>query len=74
MENTVFKQQILSALDKLNKRQQESLLAFIKSLIEKKPDNKPDILKMSGKIEKDDLKLMEKAIQEDCEKTNPDEW
>lgn len=74
MEKTKIRQQILSALDQLNKRQQESLLAFIKSLIEKKPNNKPDILKMSGKIEKDDLKLMKKAIQEDCEKINPDEW
>lgn len=74
MEKTEIRQQILSALDHLNKRQQESLLAFIKSLIEKKSNNKPDILKMSGKIEKDDLKLMEKAIQEDCEKINPDEW
>ena len=74
MEKTEIRQQILSALDQLNKRQQESLLAFIKSLIKKKSNNKPDILKMSGKIEKDDLKLMEKAIQEDCEKINPDEW
>ncbi len=74
MEKAEIRQQILSALDQLNKRQQESLLAFIKSLIEKKSNNKPDILKMSGKIEKDDLKLMEKAIQEDCEKINPDEW
>lgn len=74
MEKTEFRQQILSALDQLNKRQQESLLAFIKSLIEKKSNNKPDILKMSGKIEKEDLKLLEKAIQEDCEKINPDEW
>lgn len=74
MEKAEIRQQILSALDQLNKRQQESLLAFIKSLIEKESNNKPDILKMSGKIEKDDLKLMEKAIQEDCEKINPDEW
>ena len=73
MEKTEIRQQILSALDHLNKLQQESLLVFIMSLI-KKSNNKPDILKMSGKIEKDDLQLMEKAIQEDCEKINPDEW
>lgn len=74
MEKTEIRQQILSALDHLNQRQQERLLAFIKSLIERKSKSKPDIIKMSGTIEKDYLNLMEKAIEEDCEKINSDEW
>lgn len=75
MEKAEIRHQILSALDHLSKNQQERLLAFIKSLIYKKTKSKkPDILSLAGTIDKHDLKLMEEAIQEDCEKINPHEW
>lgn len=33
-----------------------------------------DLLRFAGLIEEDDLRLMEEAIERDCEKISLDEW
>ena len=68
MEKLEVRTQILDTLSNLTRIQQTKLLDFIKSLIQTEKNTKPGILKLAGSINKEDLKLMEKTIEEDCEK------
>ena len=49
------------------------MLKYVKSLVEKK-EKKADYMKYFGSIDEDDIALMEKAIQEDCERIDYNEW
>ncbi len=68
-----LKQQIIDALGRLNKSQQEQLLDYVKSLLRVRSKSSR-IRELAGSINKEDLDLMEKAIEKDCEKINQDEW
>jgi hypothetical protein len=71
--SALFKNEIINQLEKLNTEQQKKVLDFVKALSNKKVSGK-ELLKFSGTIEKNDLDLMSKAIEEDCENINIDEW
>lgn len=74
MEKLEVRTQIMDMLSNLTRLQQTKLLDFIRSLIQTEKKTKSGILKLAGSIDKEDLKLMEKTIEEDCEKINMDEW
>lgn len=57
----------------LSQYQQRKLIEFIESMISAKR-NKGDLLKFAGSIEPEELKKMELAINEGCEKIDRNEW
>lgn len=74
METLQLKNRIALEVEKLTYFQQEKLLDFIKSLGSTISKGKHGILNVAGSINKDELEIMSRAIEEDCEKINPDEW
>ena len=55
---------------------QEKVLVLLGSHIERAPKGSPgkDLLRFSGMIEKEDLDIMERAIEEECERIDSGEW
>ncbi len=74
MTSKAIEAEILKNLSQLELENQNKVLRFIKSLLGiSKPDN-TRLLTFAGTIEKGDLALMEKAIEEGCEKIDQNEW
>lgn len=74
MKRLEIQNEIVTMLSYLNKAQQIKLLTFVKSLVKTKKRGKSGLLKLAGSIDKKDLELMKKAIEEDCETINQNEW
>jgi len=73
MTNIEIQDSIIRSISQLSLPQQMKLLDFIKSLIVKKQEGRPEgLLKFAGAFAKEDLKEMENAL-EDCEKIDEDE-
>jgi hypothetical protein len=64
---------IEQSLGQLSPHQQIKLLEFIESMFNEKK-NKGELLEFAGAIEPSDLKEMEAAITEGCEKIDNNEW
>ncbi len=69
------KEQILIQLAGLSEDQQQRVLDFARSLAAS-PDGVAGrtVLRFAGTIEAEDLQTMSRAIEEGCEKIDPDEW
>jgi hypothetical protein len=77
MLNPVIERQILEELHRLKPEQQQKVLEFARELTgSKTPKGVPSssLLKFGGLIPKEDLDEMMKAIEEDCERIDYDEW
>ena len=77
MITTAFKSKIITQLDKLRPDQQKKVLIFAQSLSEEEPPGGvpgEKLLSYAGCIDADDLEVMAKAIEEGCEKVDPNEW
>lgn len=68
------KEQILAQLAGLSEDQQLRVLDFARSLVSPNGIAGRDLLRFAGAIEKEDLQTMSQAIEEGCEKIDPDEW
>ncbi|OGW44006.1 MAG: hypothetical protein A2Y66_01395 [Nitrospirae bacterium RBG_13_41_22] len=73
MTTTYVKDSLIAQLEKLPYDLQLRVLDFIKALIPKGVEGK-SLLKFEGAIPVDDLHLMSKAIEENCEKVDISEW
>jgi hypothetical protein len=73
MTTTSIKNNLAAQLDKLPYNLQLRVLDFVKSLIPKGVKGK-SLLRFEGAIPADDLQLMAKAIQDNCEKVDTGEW
>lgn len=71
-----LKDRIINELDSLSQDQQKKLLDYVLSLklTKKKVTSGKNLLGFSGVINKEDLAVMEKAIEEDCEQVDLNEW
>lgn len=76
MINQVFKDELLEKLNMLSTEEQQEVLDFTRSLADKKLVGTPkrELLKFAGLIDKEDLNLMRRVIEEDCERVDPNEW
>ena len=76
MGSGTVRKEIIEQLKILPNELQVKVLKYINSLTKKLPRGIPgrDLLKFAGFIPLDDLKLMNKAIKEDCERVNAKEW
>lgn len=54
----------------------ETLLSGVEALISnsREPAKKANAYDFAGLISKEDIELMEKAIEEGCEQIHPDDW
>ncbi len=73
MTTASIKDSLISQLDKLPYELQLLVLDFVKALIPKGVEGK-NLLRFEGTIPADDLQLMSKAIEENCEKVDISEW
>ena len=74
MSNIELQESIIRSIQQLTLVQQLRLLDFINSLLTiKREGESKGLLKFVGAFEKEDLREMEKAI-EDCEQIDEDEW
>jgi hypothetical protein len=76
MIESSIREEILSEVDRLNSEQQRRVLEFARSLASLKPAGVPgkELLSFAGTIELDDLLVMSKVIEDDCEQVRADEW
>jgi len=76
MTNHPIKDKIISELESLSEEQQKKLLDYTLklklSMRESRTGSK--LIKFSGSISKADLNVMKKAIDEDCEQVDLNEW
>lgn len=73
MTTTFIKDDIIAQIEKLPYDLQLRVLDFAKTLKPKGVKGK-NLLQFEGAIPSDDLKLMSKAIEEDCERIDASEW
>jgi hypothetical protein len=73
MTTASIKDNLIAQLDKLPYDLQLRVLDFVKALIPKGVEGK-SLLRFEGAIPTDDLQLMSKAIEENCEKVDISEW
>lgn len=73
MTTSLIKDNFMAQFDKLPLDLQLRALDFVKSLIPKGIEGK-NLLRFEGIIPADDLRLITKAIEENCEKVDLGEW
>ena len=74
MTQSTIDTQLLTDFHSLEKPQQLDVLNYLKSLLKKDNASNKGLLKLAGSIPSNDLKLMEKAIEEGCEQIDSNEW
>jgi len=73
MKVTSIKDNLIAQLDKLPYNLQLRVLDFVKALIPKGVEGK-SLLQFEGAIPLDDLQLISKTIEPNCEKVDVSEW
>jgi hypothetical protein len=73
MTNTSIKDALVAQIDRLPYDLQLRVLDFAKTLIPKGVEGK-SLLQFEGTIPADDLQLISKAIEENCERVDVSEW
>lgn len=73
MTVTSIKENLIAQIDKLPYDLQLRVLDYVKTLIPTGVVGN-SLLKFEGTIPPDDLRLMSKAIEENCEKVDTSEW
>ncbi|GAF27400.1 phytoene/squalene synthetase [Moorella thermoacetica Y72] len=70
-----LRDEILKSLSALPYEKQKRVLQFVLSLanLDQQPKDN-DLIRFAGIIEKDDLKIMEREIEESCERIDFGEW
>ncbi len=76
MLNTTVKKEIMSQIGQLDYEHQRRVLDFARALALTGPKGVPgkQLLSFTGAISLDDLKAMEQAIDNGCEKVDMNEW
>jgi hypothetical protein len=73
MTDTLIKDNLISQIDKLPSDLQIRVLDFVKSLVPKGVEGK-SLLRFEGTIAADDLQIMSKVIEDNCERIDTNEW
>ena len=69
-------QEIVARLHELPAAQQQLVLEVVRSLVSAKPQGVPakDLLPLAGAITAEDARQMMSAIEEGCERVDPNAW
>ncbi len=76
MADVSYEQEIVEAVQRLDTEHQRRVLEFVKSLKSPKGISGKEFLERTRDIQIDpaDLEIIARAIEEDCERIEPDEW
>ena len=76
MVNPAVANEIHEQLNQLAPEQQRQVLDFVRALVIARGHGMPGqaLLRFGGTIDANDLVMMAQAIEEGCEKVNPDDW
>lgn len=76
MLNVTVKKDIIDQMERLDYEHQRRVLDFARALAVTDPKGVPGkfLLSFGGTFLSDDLKAMEKAIEDNCEKIDKNEW
>jgi hypothetical protein len=76
MASSPIAEQILREVEQLPLDLQQRVLHFIQALALARPRGTPgkELLRFSGVISREDADLMKQAIEEECERIDPDGW
>ncbi|HMN47502.1 MAG TPA: hypothetical protein PKD67_00035 [Ignavibacteriaceae bacterium] len=76
MNTQSIEQSISNYIKTLNVEEQKKILEFVRnlSLSKTKGSNGKDLINFASYINDEDLSLMQKAIDLDCEQVNDNEW
>jgi len=76
MLNVTVKKEIINQIGMLDYEHQRRVLDFVRALAVTNPKGVPgkELLSFAGTFPADDLKVMEQAIEDNCEKVNLNEW
>lgn len=68
--------EVVEQLKVMPQHPQQQVLEFVRSLVKPEVRSTPGhrLLRFAGSIPPDDLQLMGKAIEQDCERVDVDEW
>ncbi|MFN6946264.1 MAG: hypothetical protein ACK4ND_15045 [Cytophagaceae bacterium] len=69
-----FENEILKNLNLLEKDQQNRVLNYIKSLLKNSKGTQIDLLKFAGSFDPKEIQQISKAIEDDCENIDKNEW
>lgn len=74
--DTPIVQQVIKELEVLPQDLQRRVLEFTRALAESRPRGIPgrQLLRFSGAIPSEDVRLMSEAIEQACERVDTDEW
>ena len=72
--STTIKDQIIEQVDRLDETQRERLLQYARRMAA--PGGTPgrELLRFAGTVDRADLEAISQAIQEGCEKIDPNAW
>jgi len=76
MVEATVKEQILSDLERLSPEMQARAAQLVHGLIEAAPKGIPgrDLLRFAGAIDAESIREMEEAIEDGCERIDPEAW
>ena len=76
MVEATIKEQILSDLEQLSPEMQVRAAQFVHGLVESAPKGIPgrDLLRFAGAIDAESIREMEEAIEDGCERIDPEAW
>ncbi len=74
--HTAIIDEIVEKVETLSESKQKQVLQFVQKLKTTTPRGVrgKELLRFAGAISPDDVALMEQAIEEDCERVDPNEW
>jgi hypothetical protein len=76
MVDPTLRDQILSDLERLSPQQQVRAAQLVHGLVAERPRGVPghDLLRFVGTLDAQSAREMREAIEEGCERVDPDEW
>jgi hypothetical protein len=76
MVEATIKEQILSDLEQLSPEMQERAAQLVHGLVEAAPRGVPgrDLLRFAGVIDAESIREMEEAIEDGCDRIDPEAW
>jgi hypothetical protein len=68
--------EIIEQLERLSEQKQKQILEYVKAMLQEAPQGTPgrELLRFAGAIPTEEIEQIRQAIDQDCERINPNEW
>jgi hypothetical protein len=74
MVSKAFENELLKGLALLSKEQQDKVLSYVKSFLNRSGNSNQELLKLAGSIDSKSIQEMKSAIEAGCENIDVNEW